>query len=71
MIPPPVDVPANICPLRLSTLPLMTDATINKIPAPPMIIVRMVCKIAAVLAPKMFIIIIKNATIIATISQEA
>ena len=71
MILSPAVFPTHICPFRLSTVPLITDATINKIPAPPMIQVSTVCKIAAVLAPIIFIIIIINATIMATASQEA
>ena len=67
----PAVVPANICPSRLSTVPLITDATISKIPAPPMIQVRTVCRIAAVFAPIILINIIKNAITIAVISQDA
>ena len=71
MILSPAVFPTNICPSKLSTVPLIAEATINKIPAPPMIQVSTVCKIAAVFAPIMLISIIKNATIIATASHEA
>ena len=49
----------------------MTDATMSRIPAPPIMMVRMVWSLAAVFAPTMLMSMMPNATIIATISHEA
>jgi len=67
----PVLSPTNICPCRLLESPLITDATIRRIPAPPMIQVRTVCRTAAVFAPSTLISVMRNATITATATQEA
>ena len=63
--------PANNCGARLLLSPLTTDATIKRIPTPPIITVKTVCKVAAVLAPLILINVINKATIIATASHDA
>ena len=52
--------PANNCGARLLLSPLTTDATIKRIPTPPIITVKTVCKVAAVFAPLILINVIKK-----------
>ena len=67
----PPEFPINSCPVRLAGLPLNRDATISRIPAPPIITVSTVCRTAAVFAPSRLIAVITAAVIMATHSQEA
>ena len=66
-----VVAPMNSWPSRLAVVPVRADAAMSRIPTPPMMTVRMVCKMAAVLVPTILMAVMKTETRIATASQEA
>ena len=67
----PVESPLNTCPSRFEASPVTTDATMRRIPTPPITTVSIVCRSAAVFAPFILIYVINIATIIATASHDA
>ena len=66
-----VVAPMNSWPSRFDTVPVRAEAAMSRIPTPPMMTVRIVCKIAAVLVPMILMAVMKTETRMATASQEA
>ena len=66
-----VVAPTKYCPSKLAAWPVIPAAAMRTMPTAPMIKVRPVCKIAAVLAPTMLTYVIRMTRLMAKTSHVA